>query len=485
MKIESLKVITIIAFSFCYTECILYGQSDALYNEIVGKINNDNPHMLGGNVKVSGVNAPTDLSLNLVLSNGKTTTVGTIPVTKDGTYPVAQILDPLQISSGEVTLNISSSNGLSDKNVLVDLSIFEIPNNNETSNTSTLGNNSIANVGNLSPGTVSISGTTLSNVPANSSPISRLSTSASSRSATVLSLTPQESASLPTSLTPSTDNITYNANNMVVGVNSNTLVRDAEGNVSAYRQTAIVADVNNSTLEELTSIFGSKTLNDWNNFNWNSSITQAALNYLLAVHKGLITNSISISANDAKAIRQNLLARLSYVNRSLINGCLSAYDLDFTGINLQYCDWRYRLSELTPAQLLLAARSINNVRNAYAGLQGACLPNVTFTGTEDFTNVSLAYVYIGYWTGFTTAQLIQVAKVKGGVVGIFFNETQYNLWVSTLAANSVTICSVGGWDGRGYWEDPFNQLWEINSGDVPYGNNVQNNPNQFITCTYE
>ncbi len=484
MRIKTLNIMAICTLSFWCIEGLLYGQSDALYNGKVGNVNSDNPHMLGGNVKVSGVNVPTDLSLNLVLSNGKTMTVGTIPVTKDGTYPVAQVLDPLQISSGEVSLNISSSNGLSDKNVFVDLSIFEIPNGNETSNTSLSNNGFIAKVGNLSPETMSLSGTTLNNV-AISSPLTRLSASASSRSATVLSLTPQESASLPTSLTPSIDNITYNANNMVVGVNSNTLARDAEGNVSAYRQTATVADANNSTLEELTSIFGSKTLNDWNNFNWNSSITQAALNYLLAVHKGQITSSISITADNAKTIRQGLLARLSYVNRSLINGCLSAYDLDFTGINLQYCDWRYRLSELTPAQLLLAARSIRNVRNAYAGLQGACLPAVTFTGTEDFTNVSLAYVYIGYWSGFTTSQLIQVAKVKGGVVGMFFNESQYNSWVSTLITHSITICSVGGWDGRGYWEDPFNQLWEINSGDIPYGNTVQNNPNQFITCTYE
>lgn len=484
MRIKTLNIMAICILSFWCIEGLLYGQSDALYNGKVGNVKSDNPHMLGGNVKISGVNAPTDLSLNLVLSNGKSMQVGTIPVTKDGTYSVAQVLDPLQISSGEVTLNIFSSNGLSDKNILVDLSIFEIPTGNETSTTSSSGNGFVAKVGILSPETISVSGATLNNVVI-PSPLTRLSVSVSSRLATVLSLTPQESASLPTSLTPSIDNITYNANNMVVGVNLNTLARDAEGNVSEYRQTATVADVNNSTLEELISIFGSKTLNDWNNFNWNSSITQAALNYLLAVHKGQITNSISITADEAKTIRQGLLARLSYVNRSFINGCLSAYDLDFTGINLQYCDWRYRLSKITPAQLLLAARSIRNVRNAYAGLQGACLPAVTFTGTEDFTNVSLAYVYIGHWSGFTTSQLIQVAKVKGGVVGMFFNESQYNSWVSTLITHSITICSVGGWDGRGYWEDPFNQLWEINSGDIPYGNTVQNNPNQFITCTYE
>ncbi len=63
-------------------------------------------------------------------------------------------------------------------------------------------------------------------------------------------------------------------------------------------------------LTQLKELFGAKTNEQWQTFDWNSSITQAALDYLLAVHKGQITSGISITAVQAKAIRQALLARL-------------------------------------------------------------------------------------------------------------------------------------------------------------------------------
>ena len=483
MKTRVMKFLTIGVLSFLAIGLMLYAEAGTIYNGNVGNVSSNNPHMLGGNIKVSGVNVPTDLSLNLVLSNGKSITVGTIPVAKDGTYTVAQIIDPIQISIGDVMLNISSSNGLSEKNILVDLSIFEIPNDRETFNTSSSENGFIAKVGTLSSGTASISEATLNNAIATTSPLYNLNSTAS-LSANSLVLMPEEPAALSNSLTSSTDNVVYNANNMVIKVNSNILERDTEGNILRYLQTATVADVKNSELEELSSIFGSKTLSDWNNFNWNSSITQAALNYLLAVHKGEIKSSINITADNAKTIRQNLLSRMSYGNRSFINGCLSAYDLDFAGINLQNCDWRYRLKDLTPDQLLLSARSIKNAQNFYAGLQGACLPSVSFTGNEDFNGVSLAYVYIGNWTGFSAAQMKQVVKNKGGAVGIFLNEDQYNTWGSIIIGNSSIIFAFGKWNGLGYWEDVFNYMWNENSLDVTADGVVLNNPNQFIICTY-
>lgn len=486
MKEKLEKILTMLSTTiFGLAYALTYAENESLFLENVGNVTSNNPHILGGTVGVSGVKSPTNLSLDIILPNGMPLNIANIPVTQDGTYNVAEIVDPFLVPSGNIMLNISSSKGLKEENLDVDLSVSEIPEDTSEPDGST-SNGFIAKVGSVSAGTMSLSRAAINNATSYASPLALSSATSATRAASLLTVLSEESAILPSTRSgnSATDTISYDANNMLSGVNANTISRDDEGNAITYAQTATNADVNNSYLEELISTFGSKSADDWNSFNWNSSITQSALDYLLAVHKGQITTGISITAVQAKAIRQSLLSRLSYVNRSLINGCLSGYDLDFTGINLQYCDWRYRLKEITPAQLLLAARSINNVRNAYAGLQGGCFPAVTFTGSEDFTNVSLAYVYIGYWSGLTSAQIIKVAIVKGGVVGLFMSQAQYNAWLSTITANSATICYLGGWNGAGYWEDPFNQMWTQNSGDVTYGTSVQNNPNQFIMCNY-
>ncbi|MDQ8205895.1 Ig-like domain-containing protein [Coraliomargarita sp. SDUM461003] len=235
---------------------------------------------------------------------------------------------------------------------------------------------------------------------------------------------------------------------------------------------------------DLAATYGHMTLTDWYAFNFGSPETQDALDYLLEVDLGNITSGISISSAEAHTLRQDLLGLLSLPNRVIINGNLSAQGLDFTGINLQYQDWRPYLSDLTAAQFFDAAESITNIRGQYAGIQGAFLPNVTFTGSEDFSQISLAYVCTVNFQGFTQSQAIASSQTKGGVVGTVFTPAQYSGWISSIVSNSATICYIAGWDGNGNWYGVLNQLWDLNARNVTYGSSVQKNPNQFIEGVY-
>ena len=260
---------------------------------------------------------------------------------------------------------------------------------------------------------------------------------------------------------------------MVIGVTGRTLTRDDEGSTPAFTQTATDAAITEAQLDELKELFGAKTNEQWQTFDWNSSITQAALDYLLAVHKGQITSGISITAVQAKAIRQALLARLSYVNRSFINGCLSGYDLNFSNINLQYADWRGRLKDLTGAMIVQAASSIQNVSGKDAGIQGAYFEQVVWTGTENVSNMSLAFVFTGGFVGITNAQMTAIDANPSGTLGIVMTQEQNEAWNGAIPNCPMSMT----WGGYDYWDNIFDQLWY-------YASFVGGDPKQYIYCTY-
>lgn len=160
------KIISICSVSIAlgFASILTFADEESLYMENVGSIKTYNPHMLGGSVEVSGVRSPTNLYLDLVLPDGVLFNIGKIPVTKDGSYQVAEIIDPLVVPSGNVILNISSSNGLAEKNLSVDLSVSEIPEESEASDSPSPSNGFIAKVGNASAGTMSLSRIAANNI---------------------------------------------------------------------------------------------------------------------------------------------------------------------------------------------------------------------------------------------------------------------------------------------------------------------------------
>lgn len=452
---------------------IAYGAgNESLYMGNVGLINPATAQVLTGEIQVSGIQSPTKLTLDLVLPNGSLYTVKDISVIKDGTYGVFEFIDNMLLPQGTALLNVSSDNNLSENNLSVDLSLqdFEEDTPDNSSNSSS---GSIAMVG----GTNRVTGYAVNLLADGDSGTVQNPTIGGSLATigdSAFLTTTQESSNLPaTSPSSSIEQITYDANNMVVGVTGRTLTRDDEGSSTTFTQTATTATINAAYLDELKEIFGTKTNTQWQSFDWKSSITQSALDYLLAVHKGQITSGISINATQAKALRQSLLSRLSYVNRNFINGCLSGYDLNFTGINLQYADWRGRLKDLTGAMMVQAAASITNAAGKHAGIQGAYFEEVVWSGTETVTNMSLAFVYTGGFVGITNAQMAAIDANQGGTLGIVMSEAQSTAWSGVVANCQISMT----WGGYDYWESIFDQAWY-------YTDFLEGSPKQYVYCTY-
>ena len=447
-----------------------YGASDELvYMGSVGTVTNPGTHILEGDIEVSGISKPTRLTLDLVLPNGMWYEVSDLTVKQDGTYSISEVIDSALFPTGQTLLNISANNSITEEDLNVDVSLKTIE---EVSDTSGLGGSSMGSITMANVNRVSgySARTVLNDDGSVATPI--IAGSLATRGDSAFLTNTQESSDLPSSNPSSSiEEITYDANNMVIGVSGRTLTRDEEGNVNTFTQTATETQINTSQLEELKELFGTKTKSNWQTFDWNSSITQAALDYLLAVHKGQITN-VSITLAEAKELRQALLARLSYVNRNLINGCLSGYDLDFSQVILQYCDWRGRLKDLTGAMLVQSAGSILNVSGNKAGIMGACFDEVIWTGTEDVTNMSMAYVYTGSFVGITAAQMATIDSCTTGTMGIVMSEAQTNEWTLPNAVLTMT------WGGYDYWDNIFNQIWMymgwLNDGTE----------NEKIVCNY-
>ena len=176
IKIEkALAGLTITVLGLAYA--LTYAENESLYMENIGSVTSNNPHILGGTVGVSGVQSPTNLSLDIILPNGMPLNIANIPVTEDGTYNVAEIVDPLLVQGGNVLLNISSTNGLREDHLDVDLSVSEIPEDTSESDGSN-SNGFIAKVGNASAGTMSLSRAAINNATSYASPLA-LSTAAS------------------------------------------------------------------------------------------------------------------------------------------------------------------------------------------------------------------------------------------------------------------------------------------------------------------
>ena len=167
------------------------------------------------------------------------------------------------------------------------------------------------------------------------------------------------------------------------------------------------------------------------------------------------------------------MSRLSYVNRNFINGCLSGYDLNFTGINLQYADWRGKLKDLTGAMIVQAAASVLNAAGKHAGIQGAYFDEVIWSGSETVTNISLAFVYTGGFVGITNTQMAAIDANQGGTLGIVMSPAQSEMWSGVVNNCQISMT----WGGYDYWEGIFDQLWY-------YTDFLEGNPKQYVYCTY-
>ena len=470
MKTIKIKAISAVIF---LGATVLYGAgNESLYMGNVGRINPATAQVLTGEVQVSGIQSPTKLTLDLVLPNGSLYTVKDISVIKDGTYGVFEFIDNMLLPQGTALLNVSADNNLSENNLSVDLSLQDFE-EDAPDNSSNSSSGSIAMVG----GTNRVTGYAVNLLAdGDSGTVQNLTIGGSlaTMGDSAFLTTTQESSNLPaTSPSSSIEQITYDANNMVVGVTGRALTRDDEGNSTNFTQTATDATINAAYLDELKEIFGTKTNAQWQTFDWKSSITQSALDYLLAVHKSQITTGISITSAQAKAIRQSLLSRLSYVNRNFINGCLSGYDLNFTGINLQYADWRGKLKDLTGAMLVQAAASVLNAAGKHAGIQGAYFDEVIWSGSETVTNISLAFVYTGGFVGITNTQMAAIDANQGGTLGIVMSPAQSEMWSGVVNNCQISMT----WGGYDYWEGIFDQLWY-------YTDFLEGNPKQYVYCTY-
>lgn len=470
MKTIKIKAISAVIF---LGATVLYGAgNESLYMGNVGRINPATAQVLTGEVQVSGIQSPTKLTLDLVLPNGSLYTVKDISVIKDGTYGVFEFIDNMLLPQGTALLNVSADNNLSENNLSVDLSLQDFE-EDAPDNSSNSSSGSIAMVG----GTNRVTGYAVNLLADGDSGTVQNPTiggSLATMGDSAFLTTTQESSNLPaTSPSSSIEQITYDANNMVVGVTGRALTRDDEGNSTNFTQTATDATINAAYLDELKEIFGTKTNAQWQTFDWKSSITQSALDYLLAVHKSQITTGISITSAQAKAIRQSLLSRLSYVNRNFINGCLSGYDLNFTGINLQYADWRGKLKDLTGAMLVQAAASVLNAAGKHAGIQGAYFDEVIWSGSETVTNISLAFVYTGGFVGITNTQMAAIDANQGGTLGIVMSPAQSEMWSGVVNNCQISMT----WGGYDYWEGIFDQLWY-------YTDFLEGNPKQYVYCTY-
>lgn len=449
-KLERTFILSIIAL----LSGITHGaDSEALYTGNVGQINPTNPQVLTGNIQVSGITNSTKLTLDLVLPNGTQQTISNITISENGTYNIFELINSTNLPQGAAQLNVTSENAIPKENLKVDVSLMDYDEANTGNVSPSPNGNASASASNRVAGT---SSTETDEEDPGTSQNQTIGGSLATVGDSAFLTNTQESADLPTtSASNSTEQITYDANGMVIGVTGRTLTRDGEGSTTAFTQTATDAAITEAQLDELKELFGAKTNEQWQTFDWNSSITQAALDYLLAVHKGQITSGISITAVQAKAIRQALLARLSYVNRSFINGCLSGYDLNFSNINLQYADWRGRLKDLTGAMIVQAASSIQNVSGKDAGIQGAYFEQVVWTGTENVSNMSLAFVFTGGFVGITNAQMTAIDANPSGTLGIVMTQEQNEAWNGAIPNCPMSMT----WGGYDYWDNIFDQLW--------------------------
>lgn len=133
MKTIKIKAISAVIF---LGATVLYGAgNESLYMGNVGRINPATAQVLTGEVQVSGIQSPTKLTLDLVLPNGSLYTVKDISVIKDGIYNIFELIDTTLLPQGIAILNVSSDKNLSEKNLLVDVSLQDFE--EETPQTST------------------------------------------------------------------------------------------------------------------------------------------------------------------------------------------------------------------------------------------------------------------------------------------------------------------------------------------------------------
>ena len=83
-----------ISAAIIFGTTILYGaKNESLYMGNVGRINPTTAQVLTGEVQVSGIQSPTKLTLDLLLSNGSLYTVNDISVNQDGIYNIFELID--------------------------------------------------------------------------------------------------------------------------------------------------------------------------------------------------------------------------------------------------------------------------------------------------------------------------------------------------------------------------------------------------------
>ena len=97
--------------------------NDSLYMGNVGRINPSISQILIGEVQVSGIQSPAKLTLDLVLPDGNLYTVNDISVNQDGIYNIFEPINTMLMPQGTAILNISSDKNLSEKNILVDVTL--------------------------------------------------------------------------------------------------------------------------------------------------------------------------------------------------------------------------------------------------------------------------------------------------------------------------------------------------------------------------
>ena len=267
MKTIKIKAISAVIF---LGATVLYGAgNESLYMGNVGRINPATAHVLTGEVQVSGIQSPTKLTLDMVLPNGSLYTVKDISVIKDGTYGVFEFIDNMLLPQGTALLNVSADNNLSEINLSVDLSLQDFE-EDAPDNSSNSSSGSIAMVG----GTNRVTGYAVNLLADGDSGTVQNPTiggSLATMGDSAFLTTTQESSNLPaTSPSSSIEQITYDANNMVVGVTGRALTRDDEGNSTNFTQTATDATINAAYLDELKEIFGTKTNAQWQTFDWKS-----------------------------------------------------------------------------------------------------------------------------------------------------------------------------------------------------------------------
>ena len=184
-----------------------------------------------------------------MLSNGTQQTISNITISENGTYNIFELINSTNLPQGAAQLNVTSENAIPKENLKVDVSLMDYDEANTGNVSPSPNGNASASASNRVAGT---SSTETDEEDPGTSQNQTIGGSLATVGDSAFLTNTQESADLPTtSASNSTEQITYDANGMVIGVTGRTLTRDDEGSTTAFTQTATDAAITEAQLDEL------------------------------------------------------------------------------------------------------------------------------------------------------------------------------------------------------------------------------------------